>query len=112
MGGPTTRLATGARPVKKMALFPLAITIHPLAYRARRGSCDVLGKFPRVRIACGSVSSVLQRFRMALLICGTASECVYQPKNKPGLKPGAVEALTRRVGMLKSKLSCAESHEK
>ncbi|KAJ6198930.1 hypothetical protein J3E72DRAFT_415404, partial [Bipolaris maydis] len=28
------------------------------------------------------------------------SECVYQPKNKPGLKPGAVEALTRRVALL------------
>ncbi|KAI4645944.1 hypothetical protein J4E93_005523 [Alternaria ventricosa] len=29
-----------------------------------------------------------------------SSECVYQPKNKPGLKPGAVEALTRRVAFL------------
>lgn len=45
-----------------------------------------------------------------------ATECVYQPKQKPGLKvtflneivvlllmktkPGAVEALTRRVGMV------------
>jgi hypothetical protein len=36
---------------------------------------------------------------VASLICAIASECVYQPKNKPGLKPGAVEALTRRVGM-------------
>lgn len=27
-----------------------------------------------------------------------ATECVYTPKQKPGLKPGAVEALTRRVG--------------
>jgi hypothetical protein len=33
-------------------------------------------------------------------MCYTASECVYQPKNKPGLKPGAVEALTRRVAFL------------
>lgn len=30
----------------------------------------------------------------------TATECVYNPKQKPGLKPGAVEALTRRVGKL------------
>ncbi|KAH8725051.1 hypothetical protein GQ44DRAFT_772455 [Phaeosphaeriaceae sp. PMI808] len=29
-----------------------------------------------------------------------ATECVYQPKQKPGLKPGAVEALTRRVACL------------
>ncbi|KAH9859614.1 hypothetical protein IAQ61_011395 [Plenodomus lingam] len=29
-----------------------------------------------------------------------SSECVYQPKQKPGLKPGAVEALTRRVAFL------------
>ncbi|KAJ4371218.1 hypothetical protein N0V83_004435 [Neocucurbitaria cava] len=29
-----------------------------------------------------------------------ATECVYQPKQKPGLKPGAVEALTRRVAFL------------
>ncbi|KAH7093166.1 fungal-specific transcription factor domain-containing protein [Paraphoma chrysanthemicola] len=28
------------------------------------------------------------------------TECVYQPKQKPGLKPGAVEALTRRVAFL------------
>lgn len=26
--------------------------------------------------------------------------CVYEPKQKPGLKAGAVEALTRRVGSL------------
>ncbi|EDU40866.1 conserved hypothetical protein [Pyrenophora tritici-repentis Pt-1C-BFP] len=32
-----------------------------------------------------------------LLIFGKASECQYQPRHKPGLKPGAVEALTRRV---------------
>ncbi|KAH7384535.1 hypothetical protein BKA66DRAFT_80189 [Pyrenochaeta sp. MPI-SDFR-AT-0127] len=29
-----------------------------------------------------------------------STECVYQPKQKPGLKPGAVEALTRRVAFL------------
>ncbi|KAF2036470.1 hypothetical protein EK21DRAFT_95750 [Setomelanomma holmii] len=28
------------------------------------------------------------------------TDCVYQPKQKPGLKPGAVEALTRRVSFL------------
>lgn len=34
----------------------------------------------------------------AKLITTSATECVYNPKQKPGLKPGAVEALTRRVG--------------
>jgi hypothetical protein len=34
----------------------------------------------------------------AELILKPATECVYNPKQKPGLKPGAVEALTRRVG--------------
>ncbi|KAH6632952.1 fungal-specific transcription factor domain-containing protein [Boeremia exigua] len=29
-----------------------------------------------------------------------STECVYNPKQKPGLKPGAVEALTRRVAFL------------
>ncbi|KAF1911362.1 fungal-specific transcription factor domain-containing protein [Ampelomyces quisqualis] len=29
-----------------------------------------------------------------------ATECVYNPKQKPGLKPGAVEGLTRRVAFL------------
>ncbi|CAO2655751.1 Nn.00g045540.m01.CDS01 [Neocucurbitaria sp. VM-36] len=29
-----------------------------------------------------------------------STECVYQPKQKPGLKPGAVEALARRVAFL------------
>ncbi|KAH7396780.1 fungal-specific transcription factor domain-containing protein [Phaeosphaeria sp. MPI-PUGE-AT-0046c] len=29
-----------------------------------------------------------------------ATECVYNPKQRPGLKPGAVEALTRRVAFL------------
>ncbi|KAF2830408.1 hypothetical protein CC86DRAFT_283479 [Ophiobolus disseminans] len=29
-----------------------------------------------------------------------ATDCVYNPKQKPGLKPGAVEALTRRVAFL------------
>jgi hypothetical protein len=33
-----------------------------------------------------------------MLISDAATECVYHPKQKPGLKPGAVEALTRRVG--------------
>ena len=41
-----------------------------------------------------------QRYLDLSLIYDAASECVYQPKNKPGLKPGAVEALTRRVGTL------------
>ncbi|KAF1845260.1 uncharacterized protein K460DRAFT_376717 [Cucurbitaria berberidis CBS 394.84] len=31
-----------------------------------------------------------------------STECVYQPKQKPGLKPGAVEALTRRVAFLEN----------
>ncbi|KZM25739.1 uncharacterized protein EKO05_0006053 [Ascochyta rabiei] len=31
-----------------------------------------------------------------------STECVYIPKQKPGLKPGAVEALTRRVALLES----------
>jgi hypothetical protein len=33
-----------------------------------------------------------------MLTSDAATECVYNPKQKPGLKPGAVEALTRRVG--------------
>lgn len=33
-----------------------------------------------------------------MLTSDAATECVYHPKQKPGLKPGAVEALTRRVG--------------
>lgn len=33
-----------------------------------------------------------------MLTADAATECVYNPKQKPGLKPGAVEALTRRVG--------------
>lgn len=33
-----------------------------------------------------------------MLTPDVATECVYNPKQKPGLKPGAVEALTRRVG--------------
>lgn len=33
-----------------------------------------------------------------MLTSCAATECVYNPKQKPGLKPGAVEALTRRVG--------------
>lgn len=35
-----------------------------------------------------------------MLMTDPATECVYNPKQKPGLKPGAVEALTRRVGKL------------
>src|SRR5690242_19547267 len=34
----------------------------------------------------------------AMLTSNPATECIYNPKQKPGLKPGAVEALTRRVG--------------
>jgi hypothetical protein len=37
------------------------------------------------------------RLRLALKV-RTGTECVYNAKQKPGLKPGAVEALTRRVG--------------
>lgn len=37
--------------------------------------------------------------RRPMLTSDSATECVYNPKQKPGLKPGAVEALTRRVGM-------------
>jgi hypothetical protein len=33
-----------------------------------------------------------------MLTSKVATECIYNPKQKPGLKPGAVEALTRRVG--------------
>jgi hypothetical protein len=33
-----------------------------------------------------------------MLTSDAATDCVYNPKQKPGLKPGAVEALTRRVG--------------
>jgi hypothetical protein len=35
----------------------------------------------------------------------SGTECVYNPKQKPGLKPGAVEALTRRVGMVSVRAS-------
>ena len=34
------------------------------------------------------------------LILQPGTECVYNAKQKPGLKPGAVEALTRRVGTM------------
>ena len=41
-----------------------------------------------------------QDISRAMLTSDVATECVYNPKQKPGLKPGAVEALTRRVGTL------------
>jgi hypothetical protein len=46
------------------------------------------------------------RYRFSSADPRSATECVYNPKQRPGLKPGAVEALTRRVG--KMLLDCTE----
>ncbi|KAF5853237.1 hypothetical protein GGP41_001806 [Bipolaris sorokiniana] len=64
------------------------------------GPVSVAGDIP----ACVSCKQRKLRCSRELPSCThclrLSSECVYQPKNKPGLKPGAVEALTRRVALL------------
>lgn len=54
--------------------------------------------------ACASCKKRKLRCSRDLPVCShclrLSTECVYNPKQKPGLKPGAVEALTRRVAFL------------
>jgi hypothetical protein len=65
-----------------------------------RGSSGVQGTILHAPTARGSVGppriTLLTSFGSRLTFEGIA--CVYEPKQKPGLKAGAVEALTRRVG--------------
>ncbi|KAJ4339329.1 hypothetical protein N0V87_003266 [Didymella glomerata] len=54
--------------------------------------------------ACASCKKRKLRCSRETPVCShclrLSTECVYNPKQKPGLKPGAVEALTRRVAFL------------
>ncbi|KAF1931383.1 uncharacterized protein M421DRAFT_56973 [Didymella exigua CBS 183.55] len=54
--------------------------------------------------ACASCKKRKLRCSREIPVCShclrLSTECVYNPKQKPGLKPGAVEALTRRVAFL------------
>jgi len=52
---------------------------------ARSGNCDVREKHPRVRIARDSVREQPD-WSLLVLMFGVATECVYNPKQKPGLK--------------------------
>ncbi|KAF2626137.1 hypothetical protein BU25DRAFT_449484 [Macroventuria anomochaeta] len=54
--------------------------------------------------ACASCKKRKLRCSKEIPVCShclrLSTKCVYNPKQKPGLKPGAVEALTRRVAFL------------
>jgi hypothetical protein len=67
-----------------------------------KGSFDVQGITQPAHIAIGSVSPhCICLTLLHVIVTNSYAKgiaCVYEPKQKPGLKAGAVEALTRRVG--------------
>ncbi len=70
----------------------------PPARAAEEGSCVAVEKSLLAYTATASVSSSRRRPGTCLTL-SQGSDCVYDlAKGKPGLEPGAVESLSRRVG--------------